>query len=150
VGSCARRPDPRDREYERWDIALRDAIEGIILTFTGYGYRRVTRHLNREGWGVNHKRVLRIMRKGKLLCKARRRWKATTDSVHSEPVYPNLIKDLTADSLNRVWVADRCTTRGGCTRLLAICHQRNTKTSSSQAQMYDECPPKRIQTGLKR
>ena len=44
------------------DTALRDAIERIVLDFPGYGYRRVTKALQREGWLVNHKRVLRVMR----------------------------------------------------------------------------------------
>ncbi len=44
------------------EVALRDAIEQIILNFSGYGYRRVTHALQRAGWKVNHKRVLRIMR----------------------------------------------------------------------------------------
>lgn len=44
------------------DVALRDAIEQIVLEFPGYGYRRVTKALMREGWVVNHKRVLRVMR----------------------------------------------------------------------------------------
>jgi putative transposase len=43
-------------------VALRDAIEQLILDFPGYGYRRVTHALQRDGWKVNHKRVLRIMR----------------------------------------------------------------------------------------
>jgi HTH-like domain len=43
-------------------VTLRDAIEQIILNFSGSGYRRVTHALQRAGWQVNHKRVLRIMR----------------------------------------------------------------------------------------
>ncbi len=41
------------------DTALRAAIEAIVLAFPGYGYRRVTAALHREGGTVNHKRVLR-------------------------------------------------------------------------------------------
>jgi putative transposase len=52
------------------DVALRDAIEAIILDFPGY--RRVTYALKREGWTVNHKRVLRIMREESLLCQLKR------------------------------------------------------------------------------
>ncbi len=48
-------------EDDAKEIALRDRIEEIILEFAGYGYRRVTHALAREGWRVNHKRVLRIM-----------------------------------------------------------------------------------------
>ena len=50
------------------EVALRDAIEKIILDFSGYGYRRVTHALRRDGWKVNHKHVLRIMREESLLC----------------------------------------------------------------------------------
>jgi putative transposase len=55
------------------EVALRDAIERIVLTFPGYGYRRVTAQLRRDGWtgerAVNHKRVLRILREECLLCR---------------------------------------------------------------------------------
>lgn len=100
------RKKPDRTECERWDTALREAIEKIILTLTGYGYRRVTRQLKREGWAVNHKRVLRIMREESLLCKIKKARRSTTDSAHGKAVYPNLIKDLKVGSLNRVWVAD--------------------------------------------
>jgi putative transposase len=54
------------------DVALRDAIERIVLEFPGYGYRRVTVELHRQQWEVNHKRVLRIMRAEALLCQLQR------------------------------------------------------------------------------
>ena len=53
-------------EADEAEIDLRDVIEGIILDFPGYGYRRVTHALKRAGWIVNHKRVLRIMREESL------------------------------------------------------------------------------------
>ena len=74
-------------------MALRDAIERIILEFPGYGYRRVTHALQREGWAVNHKRVLRIMRQESLLCQLQRQFVATTDSAHGYPTYPNRLAD---------------------------------------------------------
>lgn len=43
------------------DIRLRATIEQLILDFPGYGYRRVTKALQRGGWRVNHTRVLRLM-----------------------------------------------------------------------------------------
>ena len=88
------------------DVALRDAIERIVLEFPGYGYRRVTAALVREGWSVNHKRVLRVMREESLLCQLRRRFKPTTDSAHSFKRYPNLIKDTELDGLDQAWIAD--------------------------------------------
>jgi putative transposase len=98
------RPTPEHRAQR--DIQLRDAIERIVLEFPGYGYRRVTAALRREGWAVNHKRVLRIMREESLLCQLKRRLMPTTDSAHAFGRYPNLIKDTKLDGLEQVWVAD--------------------------------------------
>jgi transposase InsO family protein len=92
------------KEYK--DVTLRDAIERIVLEFPGYGYRRVTAALKREGWSVNRKRVLRVMREESLLCQLRRRFKPTTDSAHAFGVYPNLIKDTEFDGLDQAWIAD--------------------------------------------
>jgi putative transposase len=91
------------------DRALRDAIEALALEFPGYGYRRVTAQLHRDGWEVNHKRVLHLMRKESLLCQLRRRWRRTTDSEHGLRTYPNLLADCGwrgLTGLNQAWVAD--------------------------------------------
>jgi putative transposase len=88
------------------DVELRDAIERIVLEFSGYGYRRVTAALRREGWSVNHKRVLRNMREESLLCQLKRRFVPTTDSAHAFGRYPNLIKDVEIDGLDQVWISD--------------------------------------------
>lgn len=89
--------------------ALRQAIEAVIIEFPGYGYRRVTAQLQRDGWGVNHKRVLRLMREEGLLCQLRRRWKKTTDSEHGLKVYPNLLSGCgwrALTDVDQAWVAD--------------------------------------------
>lgn len=91
------------------DLALRDAIERVVLDMPGYGYRRVTKTLQREGWTVNHKRVLRVMREESLLCRLQRRWVRTTDSAHGLQVYPNLLKQAgwrLLTGVNQAWVAD--------------------------------------------
>ena len=88
------------------DVALRDAIERIILEFPGYGYRRVTRALHREGWTVNHKRVLRVMRQESLLCQLKRQFVSTTDSAHGYPTYPNRLAAVSLSAPNQAWVAD--------------------------------------------
>lgn len=114
-GLCALLAVSRSWYYERQgrpeivltkDVALRDAIEEIVLEFPGYGYRRVTHALARDGWEVNHKRVLRVMREESLLCQLTRRFVSTTDSQHSFRRYPNRIKFLVIDRLDQVWVAD--------------------------------------------
>ncbi len=97
---------PPATEKAKKDVALRDAIERIVLEFPGYGYRRVTAALGREGWSVNHKRVLRVMREESLLCQIKRRFVPTTDSAHAFGRYPNLIKETQLDGLDQAWIAD--------------------------------------------
>lgn len=85
------------------------ALDAVVLEFPGYGYRRVTAQLREDGWAVNHKRVLRLLREGGLLCRQKRRWVKTTDSEHGLTVYPNLLancgwRQLTAP--DQAWVAD--------------------------------------------
>lgn len=87
-------------------MKLRAAIEQVVLEFPGYGYRRVTRHLRREGWRVNRKRVLRMMREESLLCQVKRRWTKTTDSAHGYRTYPNRIRGVKPTGLNQILVAD--------------------------------------------
>jgi putative transposase len=88
------------------DVALRDAVERVVLAFPGYGYRRVTKALAREGWAVNHKRVLRVMRQESLLCQIRRRFVVTTDSRHPLRTYPNLAAGVEPTGPDQLWVAD--------------------------------------------
>jgi len=88
------------------DIDLAEKIEEIALDFPSYGYRRITAALHRQKLKVNHKRVLRLMRQENLLCKARRAFRATTDSSHRLKKYPNLIDGLVPTRCNQVWHAD--------------------------------------------
>jgi putative transposase len=100
--------------YRRWQtkepkaeqVALRDAIQRLALKRRQRGYRLVTQHLKREGWLINHKRVLRLMREDNLLCIRRRRFVITTDSDHSWKIYPNLARSMVVTDLNQLWVAD--------------------------------------------
>jgi putative transposase len=98
------RGQPEDDEEE---TVLRDRIEEIILEFPGYGYRRVTHALHREGKQINHKRVLRIMREESLLCRIKKSFVIkTTNSRHRFPVYPNLLAGLELSAPDQAWVAD--------------------------------------------
>lgn len=107
-------------EYYRWidradyrstrtqeDLLILEEIREILMEFTGYGYRRVTKDLQNRGYDVNHKRVLRLMHDNELLCKKKRTFvPKTTDSDHDNPVYPNLIKGLEITHPDQVWVSD--------------------------------------------
>jgi hypothetical protein len=101
--------------YYRWrlpppsipvEMELRDAMQQIALQFPAYGYRRITAELNRRGFAVNHKRVLRLMRQDNLLCLRHKAFVVTTDSRHNLPVYANLARDLVPQRVNQLWVAD--------------------------------------------
>jgi transposase InsO family protein len=87
-------------------VALRDAIERIVLECPGYGYRRVLHQLRRQGWVINGKRVLRVMREEALLCQLKRHFVTTTDSRHALGHYPNLLREQGLDRPNQAWVAD--------------------------------------------
>jgi len=88
------------------DLALQDEIERIVTDCPAYGYRRVTRELERRGVLVNHKRVLRIMREHSWLCRLVRSQPRTTQSDHQLPVFPNLLPEARITALDQVWVAD--------------------------------------------
>ena len=93
-------------EQMKVEADLLDRIEAICLEFPRYGYRRVTHQLKHEGWWVNHKKVLRLMRESDLLCHVKRKWVKTTNSNHRFPRYSNLTKGMVISRLNQVWVAD--------------------------------------------
>ncbi len=88
------------------EMELRDALQQVALESPAYGYRRITAELRRQGFQVNHKRVLRLMREDNLLCLRRKAFVVTTDSRHDLPVYPNLAREITPCAINQLWVAD--------------------------------------------
>lgn len=88
------------------DCDLREQIERIVLEFAGYGYRRVTKQLHREGVIANHKKVHRIMRESSLLVVYKRKWIKTTDSNHLFRIYPNLARYMDPKTLNQLWISD--------------------------------------------
>ena len=89
------------------ETQVRDTIQRIALEMPCYGYRRITAELRRRSFLVNHKAVLRLMREDNLLCLRRKRaFVVTTDARHTQPVYPNLARDMRPDSINQLWVSD--------------------------------------------
>ncbi len=92
------------------DASLRAAITEVRRSFPAYGYRRVTRALQREGQLVNKKRVQRVMR-GMLAPPMPRRstWAlaSTADpDVITGAWYPNRRAECTPTGPDQLWVAD--------------------------------------------
>ncbi len=81
-------------------------MQRITLANRRYGYRRVTAELRRQGFTVNHKKVLRLMRNDNLLAIRKRRYVLTTDSDQHRAIYPNWAKNLQIDGLDQLWQAD--------------------------------------------
>jgi putative transposase len=88
------------------EVELRGQIQSVTLEMRAYGYRPITKELQRRGVLVNHKRVLRLLRQDNLLCLRRQAFVRTTDSNHSLPVYPNLARELVLSNINQLWVSD--------------------------------------------
>lgn len=88
------------------DLEVRHQMQTIALEMHSYGYRPITKELQRRGFKVNHKRILRLLREDNLLCLRRRSFVCTTDSQHPFTVYPNLARDLVLTNINQLWVSD--------------------------------------------
>ena len=88
------------------DTALVEAMQAIKDEFEAYGWRRMQMSLRHRGWVVNHKKIRRLMREHAMHPPRRRRFFATTDSDHDEPVFPDRSRDCEVDGPNQLWVAD--------------------------------------------
>lgn len=72
-----------------------------------YGPKRLKPELEEKGFKAGICRIRRIRKKLGLRCKQKKKYKATTDSKHNLPVYPNLLgQDFSAEGPNEKWVAD--------------------------------------------
>ncbi len=96
----------QEEQARKRDLGMRDRVQGVALTMPAYGYRRITAELQQQGWSVNRKRVLRLMREDNLLCLRKRHWVRTTNSNHSLRVYENLAAGMEVRAPDQLWVAD--------------------------------------------
>ena len=69
-----------------------------------YGWPRMTAHLRRQGYEVNHKRVQRLM--GKMGLQAIYPKRRTSIAAQGHKVYPYLLRNLAITRPNQVWSAD--------------------------------------------
>ena len=93
------------RETEN-DVLLVKIKKIFVENHELYGRPRVCAELKSQGYHYNKKRIERLM-KGKFVAKTRRKFKVTTDSQHSLPVAPNILKqNFVSEVANRVWTSD--------------------------------------------
>jgi transposase InsO family protein len=108
---CKREPSARQSEDTKLRVLIREAHERGRRK---YGRPRIHRALKNKGIHVSGKRVMRLMREENIIGRAKRRFKATTDSAHNRPVAANLLKqDFTASAKNKRWVGDTTELRIG-------------------------------------
>lgn len=88
------------------DELLVTAIEDILMRYPFYGYRRVLKQLQRQGWEVGETRVRRVLKAMGHTVKVGRVRIRTTDSSHPHWRYPNRLKRVRPKYPNQVWVAD--------------------------------------------
>jgi len=69
-----------------------------------YGWPKMTAHLRRQGYGVNHKRIQRLMQKMGLCAIYTRPSTSKCSSQHK--LYPYLLRDVEIIRPNQVWSAD--------------------------------------------
>jgi putative transposase len=86
------------------DLALMRRIDELHLELPFYGSRRMTFELNREGRGVNRKRVRRLMRVMGIEALVPR--PGTSKAAPGHKIYPYLLRGLAIAEPNHVWASD--------------------------------------------
>jgi transposase InsO family protein len=104
----------RQKKVEKANLeeeSLKQRVEQILGTYSGYGYRRVTKALQKAGEKINHKRVRRLLKKWGLGWKRWRRRKPLT-SVNDPKAAREANRLVTAkqggeiNAPDRAWVGD--------------------------------------------
>jgi len=76
-----------------------------------YGARRIVAKLTQAGINSSRKRVSKLMKKAKLICKTKRKFKITTNSKHHKPMLVNdamkMAIQLRKPSSGLIWHTDR-------------------------------------------
>ena len=86
------------------DLAVMRRIDELHLELPFYGSRRMTFELNKEGRGVNRKRVQRLMRVMGIEALVPR--PGTSKAAPGHNIYPYLLRGLKIVEPNHVWAAD--------------------------------------------
>ena len=93
--------DPDHQEMIEW---VQDIAKSSGDT---YGSRRMKEALNVLGYPVSRGKARKLMREAKVQVRHRKKYKATTNSNHKQPVFENLVKrEFDIDQPDQVYAAD--------------------------------------------
>jgi putative transposase len=101
---CGRHQSTR----EKIDQRLMPMIEKIFhKNRKAYGYRRIANELKSSGESCGKHKAARLMKKLNIKPLTKRRFKLTTDSKHSLPIYTNVLnRDFKPAQMNQAWTSD--------------------------------------------
>jgi len=94
-------PDPEHEEMLGW---VKDIAESSKYS---YGSRRMKVALNALGYPVSRNKARKLMREAQVQVRHRKKYKATTNSKHSLPLFDNLLKrQFAVDAPDQAYVSD--------------------------------------------
>ncbi len=90
------------------NIDLTKKVKSIFFEYKQrYGSPRIAKELKEQGITCSKDRVCKLMKNEKLIPRARRKFKVTTNSNHNFKVAPDLVKrDFDPLKPNQIWVSD--------------------------------------------
>lgn len=86
------------------ESALANEIHEIWLKMPTYGYRKINRELQRQGYIINHKKVRRMMRDMRIMAIYPKPKTTIINIEHKK--YPYLLRDLIITRQGHVWATD--------------------------------------------
>src|SRR3972149_478627 len=105
----------RQRENEKILMEIRESHKN---SHRAYGSPRITEDLQAKGTKCGKNRVARLMKRNGIAGKAKKKFKATTNSKHNLPVAENLLKQNFAEEKpNTVWVSVSSRQQEDCARI---------------------------------
>ena len=94
------------REEKEIQIAQK-VFQSFHNSYGTYGSPRILKDLQAWGYILSQKKVANMMRELGLYAVCPKQYQRTTDSNHSQDIYPNLVKrQFKAKAPNQMWVAD--------------------------------------------
>jgi putative transposase len=98
----------RSESYRRVVVKDRSfvkAMESIVTTFLGYGYRRVHKELLAQGYSLSVYEVRKVMREENLMIRSAKP-KGITKRNLSDEKYANLLRQYEPNRVDEIWVTD--------------------------------------------